>query len=148
MPEAGRAIIQAQLAIGGSALPWADQNLFAELMLCWDMRSYNEALLSPTPVLFDRGIPDAMGYLLLNNLPVPAHIEKSVHTFPYNQRVFIAPPWPEIFTQDNERKQTLAEAIATYHTIAALYTKLGYELLHLPLAPVEERVLFVMQHIV
>ena len=147
MPEAGRAIIQDQLAIGGSALPWANRQAFADCMLCWDMRSYNEALKFQGPVLFDRGIPDVMGYLLLNKLPVPPHIEKAVHTFPYHQRVFLAPPWPEIFTQDKERKQTLEEAIATCHTIEALYTKLGYEILHLPLAPVEERVQFVLQHI-
>ena len=29
----------------------------------------------------------------------------------YNRRAFLAPPWPEIFTQDAERKQTLAEAL-------------------------------------
>ena len=37
--EAGRAIIRDQVAIGGPALPWNDPELFAELMLCWEMRS-------------------------------------------------------------------------------------------------------------
>lgn len=32
-PEAGRAIIKAQQAVGGDALPWRDRRLFAELML-------------------------------------------------------------------------------------------------------------------
>src|SRR3546814_14045915 len=31
MPEAGRAIIRDQVAIGGAALPWADRAAFAEL---------------------------------------------------------------------------------------------------------------------
>jgi predicted ATPase len=44
MPEAGRAIIQDQLAIGGEALPWSDRRAFAELMLGWEMRSYRAAL--------------------------------------------------------------------------------------------------------
>src|SRR3546814_9419519 len=35
MPEAGRAIIRDQVAIGGAALPWADRAAFAELMLGW-----------------------------------------------------------------------------------------------------------------
>lgn len=39
MPEAGRAIIQAQAAIGGAALPWADRFAFSELMLSWEQRS-------------------------------------------------------------------------------------------------------------
>jgi hypothetical protein len=39
MPEAGRAIIRDQVAIGGTALPWADRAAFAELMLGWELRS-------------------------------------------------------------------------------------------------------------
>ena len=66
-----------------------------------------------------RSVPAALGQgakrlmLRLLDLPVPAHMEKAAETFRYNRRVFIAPPWPEIFTQDSERKQTLAEAERT-----------------------------------
>ena len=147
MPEAGRAIIQHQLSIGGAALPWANRSLFAELMLSWDIRSYNEALQLSTAVLFDRGIPDVMGYLRLCNLPVPPHIEKAAKTYRYHQRVFIAPPWQEIFTRDEERKQSFEEAQATYKSLTEVYLELGYELLPLPLASVEERVKFVLKNI-
>jgi predicted ATPase len=41
--EAGRAIIQDQVEIGGHGLPWYDRVLFAELMLGWEIRSYREA---------------------------------------------------------------------------------------------------------
>lgn len=146
MPEAGRAIIQHQLSIGGTALPWADRSLFAELMLSWDIRSYYDALELNRPVLFDRGIPDVMGYLRLCNLPVPPHIEKAAHTYRYHQRVFIAPPWQEIFTQDAERKQSFDEAQATYNALSAVYIELGYELLPLPFASVEERIQFVLKN--
>lgn len=147
MPEAGRAIIQHQLSIGGTALPWADRNLFAELMLSWDLRSYYDALELNRPVLFDRGIPDIMGYLQLSNLPVPSHIEKAAHSFRYHPRVFIAPPWQEIFTRDEERKQSFEEAQATYNSLATVYTELGYELCLLPFASVEERVSFVLKNL-
>lgn len=148
MPEAGRSIIQHQLSINGTALPWANRSLFAELMLGWDMRSYYEALQLNTTVLFDRGIPDVMGYRRLCNLPVPAHIEKAANTYRYHPRVFIAPPWQEIFTGDEERKQSFEEAQATHDALTAVYTKLGYELLTLPLASVEERTTFVLKSIV
>ena len=146
MPEAGRAIIQHQLSIGGTALPWADRALFAELMLGWDLRSYQEALLVQKPVLFDRGIPDVMGYLRLCHLPVPPHIENAANTYRYNLRVFMAPPWPEIFTQDKERKQSFEEAVATYNSLATVYAELGYELLILPMGPVKDRVQFVLDN--
>ncbi|EFF2235233.1 ATPase, partial [Escherichia coli] len=112
MPEAGRAIIRDQIRIGGKALPWADRALFAELMLGWELRSYQEALASDALVLMDRGMPDVVGYLTLCGLPVPAHFETAAKTYPYNKRVFLAPYWDAIFTQDTERKQDRQEAEA------------------------------------
>ena len=145
MPEAGRAIIREQVAIGGKALPWADRAAFAELMLGWELRSYREAQALQGPVIFDRGVPDVLGYLRLCGLDVPAHAETAARLYRYNTKVLIAPPWPAIFTQDTERKQSLAEAEATYRALAETYEALGYELVPLPLVPVEQRVDFVMQ---
>jgi predicted ATPase len=56
--EAGRALIQDQVAIGGAALPWSDQAMFAELMLSWEMRSYQIARRQVGCVFFDRGVPE------------------------------------------------------------------------------------------
>jgi predicted ATPase len=142
--EAGRAIIRDQVAIGGPALPWRDPRLFAELMLCWEMRSYRMAEQQTGPVFFDRGLPDVVGYLRLTGLPVPAHINEAAAAFLYNRRVFVAPPWPEIFHQDGERKQTFAEAERTYEALVAAYAGVGYELAELPRSTVEERVRFVL----
>ncbi|MGX7873473.1 AAA family ATPase [Mesorhizobium sp. ORM6] len=132
--EAGRGIIRYQMAVGGPALPWQDRALFAELMLSWEMRSYQNAIGDKGPIFFDRGVPDTLGYLRLSALPVPEHVSAAAKRFRYNPRVFIAPPWPEIFAQDQERKQTLDEAERTYHALAGVYTELGYELILLPLA--------------
>jgi predicted ATPase len=57
--------------------------------------------------------------------------------------VFLAPPWPAIFGQDEERKQSIAEAEATCDAMVEVYSSLGYELLVLPLIPVDERIEFV-----
>jgi predicted ATPase len=145
--EAGRAIIQAQVAIGGRALPWSDPAAFAELMLSWEIRSYQTALGGKGPVFFDRGVPDVVGYVRLQGLPVPAHMEKAAELFRYNRRVFIAPPWAEIFDQDRERKQDFDEAVRTYEAMVATYTGYGYELIEVPRIPVDERVRFVLQDI-
>ncbi|RWK59498.1 AAA family ATPase [Mesorhizobium sp.] len=142
-PEAGRGIIRDQLAIGGPALPWHDPAQLAELMLSWELRSYRAALEQNGPVFFDRGVPDTLGYLRLTGLPVPDHVRNAAERFRYASHVFIAPPWPEIFRQDSERKQTLDEAERTYHALTSIYTELGYELVALPLAPVEARLRFI-----
>lgn len=143
MPEAGRAIIQDQVDIGGTALPWADREAFATLMLSWEMRSYREAVSAPGPIIFDRGIPDVIGYLRLCGLPVPASTLRAAEQRRYARKVFIAPPWSAIFEQDAERKQTLAEAERTYQAMIDAYSGLGYELVPLPLASVADRVMFV-----
>jgi len=147
MLEAGRAIIQDQVDIGGTALPWKDREAFATLMLAWEMRSYREAVSAPGPIIFDRGLPDVIGYLRLCGLPVPAPTLRAAELRRYASRVFIAPPWPTIFEQDTERKQTPAEAEATYHAMVDAYSGLGYELVTLPLAPIVERAKFVRERI-
>ena len=144
MPEAGRAIIQDQVAIGGKALPWSDRGAFAELMLGWEIRSYRAALRLSGPVIFDRGVPDVLGYLRLNGLPIPSHVDKATQIFRYHSRVFIAPPWPEIFASDTERKQSFDEAQATCEVMVETYSDLGYNLIPLPLGSVQERVRFVL----
>jgi predicted ATPase len=142
--EAGRGIIRDQAAIGGSALPWRDPAAFAEQMLAWDIRSYRMAQARGGTVFCDRGIPDTIGYLRLTKLPVPAHMQEAAGMFRYDRRVFIAPPWREIFTQDAERRQDFAEAERTYQAMAETYTGLGYELVVLPRLPVAERMRFVI----
>ncbi len=143
--EAGRGIIQDQVAIGGRALPWSDPAAFADLMLCWEMRSYRMAQEWKGIVFFDRGLPDVVGYLRLMTLPVPDYMEKAPRTFRYNHRVFIAPPWEDIFAPDQERRQSFAEAVRTYEVMVETYQNYRYELVEIPRVPVEERVEFVIR---
>lgn len=145
MPEAGRAIIQDQVLIGGSALPWADRLAFAELMLGWELRSYHEASSLGGSVFFDRGVPDVVGYLRVCGLDVPKHMLTAAMKFRYSKRVFLAPPWREIFHEDAERKQSWEEAVATFEAMVSTYESLEYEILRLPLASLEERTAFVLR---
>lgn len=145
--EAGRAIIQDQVRIGGAALPWADREAYAQLMLSWELRSYRETEGRAGPVFFDRGAPDVIGYLRLCGLPVPFEARAAARLYRYDTQVFIAPPWPEIFTGDAERKQDFAEAARTHAAMAQVYPELAYTLVELPRASVEDRADFVLEHL-
>lgn len=145
--EAGRGIIQDQTAISGRALPWHDRILFAELMLCWEMRSYQIAQQSSGIVFFDRGVPDVLGYLRLCELPVPEYLRKAAELFRYNRQVFVAPPWQEIFRQDRERKQDFDDAVRTYNALVETYTAHNYTLVEIPRASIAERLRFVLHHV-
>ncbi|KVM77983.1 ATPase [Burkholderia ubonensis] len=142
--EAGRGVIRDQVAVDGPALPWRDRSAFAELMLGWEMRSHHLARQARGPVFFDRGVPDVIGYLRLSGLAVPAHAEAAARRFRYHRRVFIAPPWPDIYTQDAERQQDFAEAVRTYDAMVECYASYGYRLIELPRASVKARVRFVL----
>jgi predicted ATPase len=143
MPEAGRATIQDQIAIGGVALPWGDRAAFAEMMLGWELRSHHEARNSSGPVILDRGVPDIIGYLMLSGLAVPKHLTRAAELYRYNRHVFLAPHWPAFFTQDAERKQTVEEAKATHDVMVHVYSRLDYELISLPRQSVAKRVEFI-----
>jgi predicted ATPase len=86
-----------------------------------------------------------IGYLRLLQLPVPRHMEEAANLYRYNRRVFIAPPWREIFANDIERKQDFDESVRTYESMVATYREYGYELITLPLASVQERVRSVLE---
>lgn len=145
--EAGRGIIQDQVTIAGRGLPWIDPSLFAELMLSWEMRSYQIARESEGHVFFDRGVPDVLGYLRLVKLPAPDYISRAALAFHYSPIVFIAPPWQEIFHQDLERKQDFKEAVRTYDALSATYKELNYQLVELPRASIEDRLKVVLEFV-
>ncbi|WP_337248516.1 AAA family ATPase [Rhodovulum sulfidophilum] len=63
IPESGRAIIREEVANGGDALPWADRMAYAERMMERDLRANSAAQTLSGPIIFDRGIPDIVGYL-------------------------------------------------------------------------------------
>ncbi|MEJ2411034.1 MAG: AAA family ATPase [Novosphingobium sp.] len=147
MPEAGRTVIREEVAAGGTALPWDDRDAFADRMLEYDLRSYEQARTQDGVLFFDRGIPDIIGYRTLCGLNIPGDLERAAESNRYNRQVFIAPPWPEIYAKDAERKQDWGEAVATHDVMARVYQELGYALVPSPLATLDERAAFVLRQI-
>ena len=148
VPESGRAIIREQAFIGGPGRPDVDPALYAELMLSRDLAAWQaqaDAAGTPAdPIFFDRGVVDVLGYLMLLGLEPPAHLLRACERCRYAPRVFIAPPWPEIFVRDAERRQDLDEAVRTHAAMVEAYRRCGYELVELPRGSVAERVAFVL----
>ena len=58
--------------------------------------------------------------------------------------MFLAPPWPEIYATDTERKQTLDEAVKTYGLMVEAYEDCGYEVVEVPRVSPVERADFVL----
>lgn len=150
IPEDARRIIQEQVATNGEGLPWGNKALYAELMLREGKRSYQEAVAASggdDPVFFDRGIIDAVCYMIMEDIPVTRKVKKLIKACTYNSHVFILPPWREIYQPDKERKQTWAEAVRTYEDMKQTYISYGYEVIDVPKNTVANRADFVLNQI-
>jgi predicted ATPase len=142
-PEVARQIIQEQVAAKGDALPWANTRRYTELMLARSIAAYRDNTPSPEIVFMDRGIPDAACYARLIGLPFFDDLKAACETYRYNQIVFLAPSGKEIYATDSERKQTYAEAVATYEKMAEVYREFGYRPIELPKTSPLQRAEFV-----
>jgi predicted ATPase len=145
--EGARAIIQQQLAIDGPGLEWKSPGLVTELVLAWEMRTYDEVAGLPGPVFCDRGIPDLVSYCEVHLGAVPAHVLRAAQEWRYATTVFVAPPWPEIFTTDAERTQTAEFAAQVYAPLVVAYQRLGYDMVELPRVAPHERADFVISRL-
>ncbi|MBQ2260037.1 MAG: ATPase, partial [Loktanella sp.] len=59
----------------------------------------------------------------------------------------LAPPWPEIYQTDFERRLDLNEGIAEYHRLRSTFEQLDYEISILPKVGVEARADFILNHL-
>lgn len=145
--EVGREIIQEQIKIGGDATHSKNQIRFRDLMLSRSIATFVEVREKVKPVFFDRGIPELVGYCRLIKSDIPESLRDAVKLYYYNQKVFITPPWEEIYQHDTERKQTWEEAVETYQRVAESYIEAGYQLVEIPKASILERVDYILSHI-
>jgi predicted ATPase len=142
--EAGRDILRQQAMIGGTAVHGKDAAAYCELMLMRGIADYEREVDNEEPVFFDRGIAELAGYCRLMRVPVPAHVRRAGEIYRYNTTVFVAPPWHEIYRQDDLRHQDWAEAVRTFELVRDAYHEAGYRTVELPLAPVSQRAAFVL----
>lgn len=146
-PEVARQIIQEQVQAGGRALPWADRELYTKLMLERSIESYQQHTPAPRPTFSDRGIPDTLGYARLIGLSDDRFIQDECRRYRYAPRVFLAPPWKEIYATDSERKQDFHEAERTYRQISEVYQECGYEVVLLPKLSPQDRATFILEEL-
>lgn len=135
--EPGRRIVEAERASGGNALPWIDMEGFLRRAITMALADREAACSNRGITFFDRGLVDAAS--ALETLTGEPAVARDCHDHRYAPRVFLTPPWPEIYVTDAARQHDLAAAIIEYDRLIALYPALGYETFVLPKVPVVER---------
>lgn len=140
--EPGRRIVAEEKAGSGSALPWADMAAFARRAVAMSRADLSNARDRGGLVFFDRGLVDA-AVALEHSAGMP-YRETIGSRRPYANPVFLAPPWPEIFTQDPDRRHGLTSAIEEFERLQAVFAGMNYDIQILPKTDVKQRADFVL----
>jgi len=141
--EPGRRIVHEEIDGEGSALPWVDTAAFLRRAIAMSLADRVSARTLEGWVFFDRGLIDAAaGLQYLTGETVLAPLGQ---THRYHHRVFLTPPWPEIYLTDSERRHGLDSAVAEYLRLLEIYPSLGYEVSILPKIGAAERADFILK---
>jgi predicted ATPase len=121
--------------------------LFSELLLEGRKKQYQNALIEPHKIVFiDRGIPDVLAYMHFIGDEYPDHFDQACKEHLYT-KIFIFPPWEEIFVSDQERYENFEQAKNIAIHLEATYKKYGYDLIEVPKDTVANRILFILDQI-
>jgi predicted ATPase len=140
--EPGRRIIAEETASGGTALPWVDLAAFLRHAITMSLSDRAAAETHEGWVFFDRGLVDAAS--ALEALTGEPFLHPLCMTHRYHRRMFTAPPWPDIYITDADRKHGFDESVAEYDRLMAAFPALGYEVVSLPKTTTSARADFVL----
>lgn len=135
--------MSAELSGNGRALPWLDPEAFLRKAIALSLDDIKRAHTLPGRVFFDRGLVDAAsGLEALTDEPA---LQQLAGQWRFHRKVFLTPPWPELYRMDAERQLGLDAALAEYDRLLRDYPALGYDIVELPKVPVAERADFLLE---
>ena len=121
--------------------------LFSELLLEGRKKQFHNAQKEPHNIVFlDRGIPDVLAYMHYIGDSYPAFFDQACRDHIYT-KIFLLPPWEEIYISDNERYENFEQAKLIYNHLTETYQKYGYDLIEVPKGTVEERISFILNQL-
>ena len=122
--------------------------LFSELLLEGRKKQYQSALQDQAEIIFlDRGIPDILAYMHYIGDSYPAFFDEACSENKYS-KVFVLPPWEEIYESDEARYENFEQAKLIFDHLKETYQKYNYNLIEVPKGTIEERIKFILHHLV
>lgn len=144
--EIARKVIAQEVEKGTDHLPWKDIEEFSKLVL-QQMLDQKDQHSNLSKSFLDRGIPDIIGYLNYAKIAPDPMYANYISEFNYNRKVFFTPIWEEIYKNDSERIETIAQAHDISDALFNTYEQLGFEMIIIPKLSIKERVEFVLSHV-
>jgi predicted ATPase len=134
-------VIREQVDAGGSAVPWIDAKACCDLTTARDIADFDRLAGETARVFFDRGLMDMYE---TNGVPPSPALVEAMCARRYSSRVFVFPPWQEIYGTDAERREDWSRMEAVFAQILTTLPALGYEPAVVPEGTVEERAAWVL----
>jgi predicted ATPase len=141
--DSARAIIQDRRRRGLSPRP--DAYEFTHETLRMDTENFARHAASPGHVFFDRSVVDALCSLDHVAPLSEGELRTWLSTYPYHPKVFLLPPWKEIYVNDAERDHTFEHAEWVNSVTREWYRRCQYQLIEVPKVSVAERCAYVLQ---
>ncbi|MFZ9848695.1 MAG: AAA family ATPase [Flavobacteriales bacterium] len=143
--EVAREVIKQELQKGSDVLPWLNLNAFSRAVLPVQIQNHEKAIKGLN--FYDRGIPDIAAYQQKSNQAIFEELQNAINKHRYHDKVFITPPWKEIYMNDSERKESFEEAMEIHDFLVKVYTNNSYELIEIPKVNLEERLKFIIESV-
>jgi predicted ATPase len=146
-PEISRQVTAQAQQQGIEQLFLENPLLFSELVLEGRKKQFLDAHQEPHNIVFlDRGIPDVLAYMHYIGDSYPSFFDSACKEHIYS-KIFILPPWEEIYVSDQERYENFEQAQLIHDHLVETYEKYGYELIEVPKDTVDKRILFILEQI-
>jgi predicted ATPase len=146
-PEVSREVTMEAKKQGIEQLFLENPLLFSELLLEGRKKQFENAIRECDEVVFlDRGIPDVLAYMHYIGDSYPPHFDHACVDHKYT-KIFILPPWEEIYESDDERYENYEQAKLIYNHLVETYEKYGYHLIHVPKDTVDNRIMFILDRL-
>lgn len=121
--------------------------LFSEKLLQARVHQHIEAKNLPAgAIFFDRGIPDVVAYMDYFNTSYPSVFKDACLRYSYD-KVFLLPPWKEIYQTDAERYESFEQALLIHNYLKKVYLNLGYTPIEVPKDSVSMRGEYILNNL-
>lgn len=144
--EFARDLIVSQQEMRGDILPWKNPRLFQETILN-KRKEFFDSVPEGKIAFTDRAIPDQLAFARYKGFGSPKVLATAASEYRYANKVFVTPPWPEIFVNDPIRTETFDEALQIHKIVVETYTSLNYKIIELPLLPLAQRIEHLLQNL-
>lgn len=141
--EVARQIIKENQEQNLDVFPWFNMRQFSDMV--YDRMKNLYDLKHQDTCFYDRSVVDLIAYMDIANESAPTRYADLAQKVGFNTKVFFMPAWEDIYTTDDQRKESYEEAVRIGDALHGAYSSLGFEVVDVPFHSVEDRAAFILK---